>query len=554
MLNYLKIKNLALIANAEVEFAPGFNVVTGESGSGKTVLLNTIGLLTGKRADKNLLRSGCSRCELAAEITLDALRNPQIVEELENAGIEFENSQQIILHLRRTFTASGNRNFLNDTPVTNATLRKIGDLLVDVHGANEHHTLLNRTRQLELLDRFGGVKVKRDEYQQKYAALKALKNECAELLAQLPSAEEAEILRSTVEEISAVDPQANEDEELAVRHKLAANAHEILQILRNAVQALSENDNSLLDALSLIYRDLEQLQRLGSDDCGKFLTDLELIRESVSSLASGLENYGSSIELDEGAFAELEQRLSALYTLKRHYGPSLENVLERWHNAEKRLQLFNDFAKLQQECEARIIQAEQDLLTCGKVLSEQRKLAAGKLSELVSEKLKILGFGYNVFRIDFTEHAPENSGLDSVDMMFSANPGLTPSPLRLIASSGEIARVMLALKAVLADADAVPVLIFDEIDVNIGGETGLRVGEELAALSQHRQLLCISHLPQVAALGEHHYAVSKHIENDEVFGAITLLDNAGRISEIGRMLGGTAAALQHAKALLKNKK
>ena len=172
MLNYLKIKNLALIANAEVEFAAGFNAVTGESGSGKTVLLNTIALLTGKRADKNLLRNGCSRCELSAEITVDAERNPEIVAALEEAGIELENSGKIPLQLRRTFSATGNRNFLNDTPVTINTLKNIGELLVDVHGASEHHTLIHRSRQLELLDRYGKLKTLKNAYQEKLAALR----------------------------------------------------------------------------------------------------------------------------------------------------------------------------------------------------------------------------------------------------------------------------------------------------------------------------------------------------------------------------------------------
>ena len=551
MLNYLKIKNLALIENAEVEFASGFNVVTGESGSGKTVLLNTIALLTGRRADKNLLRAGCTRCELAAEITVDSDRNPEITACLEEAGIEFEHTSSITLQLRRTFTASGNRNYLNDTPVTINTLKKIGDLLVDVHGANEHHTLMHRSRQLELLDRYGNLQSLRDDYQKKYNALRELKKECEALLSDLPSAEEAEMLRGVVDEISAVNPQPGEDEQLAEKHKLAANSHEIMQIVRNSVMTLTQSDNSLLDGFSSVYRDLEQMSRLGAGEAGKYITELELIRENIESLSDSLELYGSNIELDEEAFAELENRLSAIYTLKRHYGPTLESVLNRWHEAEVRLKVFKDFAKLQKECQERIAAAEKVLANAGEKLSQERKKTASELAAAVSAKLKVLGFEYNTFELEFSSHAPELSGIDSVDMMFSANPGLNAAPLRLIVSSGEIARVMLAIKAVLADADAVPVLIFDEIDVNIGGETGLRVGEELASLSRHRQLLCISHLPQVAALGEHHYSVSKHIENNEVFGSITHLDREQRAVEIGRMLGGTPAALQHAKALLK---
>jgi len=550
MLNYLKIKNLALIANAEVEFSPGFNVVTGESGSGKTVLLNTIALLTGKRADKNLLRAGCSRCELAAEITVDAERNPEIIAALEESGIEFENNEKISLQLRRTFSATGNRNFLNDTPVTINTLKNIGELLIDVHGASEHHTLVHRSRQLELLDRYGKLKTLKSAYQEKLSTLRALEDECNELLSKLPTPEEAETLQGIVEEISAVNPQINEDETLASRHKLAANSHEILQIIRNSTQLLSQSDNSLIDALSNVYRDLEQLARLGGSDTEKFLTDLELIREGIENLSDALERYGNTIELDEAGFAELENRLSVIYTLKRHYGPTLESVLARLQEAQTKLQVFKDFAKVKKECDLRIAEARQTMLEAAETLSVARKKAAEKLCKAVSEKLKVLGFSFNVFDMEFTRHEPENNGIDTVDMIFSGNPGLNPAPLRLIASSGEIARVMLAVKAVLADNDAVPVLIFDEIDVNIGGETGLRVGEELAALAQHRQLLCISHLPQVAALGEHHYAVSKHIENGEVFGTISLLDNSARISEIGRMLGGTEAAREHARSLL----
>ena len=551
MLNYLKIKNLALIANAEVEFASGFNAVTGESGSGKTVLLNTIALLTGKRADKNLLRAGCSRCELAAEITVDAERNPEIVAALEEAGIEFEAGGKITLQLRRTFTASGNRNFLNDTPVTITTLKNLGELLVDVHGASEHHTLIHRSRQLELLDRYGKLKNLKTIYQEKLSELRQLEKECEALLSHLPTPEEAETLQGIVEEISAVSPQINEDEELAARHKLAANSHEILQLIRNSANALTQSDNSLIDALSTVNRDLEQLGRLGVKESEKFLTELELIREGMENLSDSLVNYGSTIELDEAGFAELENRLSAIYTLKRHYGPTLESVLNRLQEAQEKLRIFKDFAKVKKECDMRIAEAQKAMLSAAEELSKARKKAAEKLGKAVSEKLKVLGFEFNVFDMEFTRHEPENSGIDGVDMIFSGNPGLNPAPLRLIASSGEIARVMLAVKAVLADNDAVPVLIFDEIDVNIGGETGLRVGEELAALAKQRQLLCISHLPQVAALAEHHYSVSKHIENDEVFGEITLLDNPGRIKEIARMLGGTKAASEHAKALLK---
>ena len=549
MLNYLKIQNLALIANAEVEFHEGFNVITGESGSGKTVLLHTIALLTGKRTDKNLLRAGAKRCELAAEITIDPARNPEIPAALEAAGIALETERPLI-HLRRVFTATGNRNFINDTPVTGATLRELGELLVDIHSADEHHTLVHRARQLALLDRFGGHAPLLEAYRDRLAELRQLTRERDERLTCLPTPDEAETLRATVAEIREVDPEAGEDERLAAQHKLAANAHEILQLVQSARGALSERDDSLSDALSTVYRDLEQLARLDENGAEHFLTDCELIRESLRNLSGELEHYADRIELDEESFAALERRMSAIFTLKRHYGPSLEAVLQRRSEAEKQLEVYQDFARVRKEYDERIAAAEQAMLSQAERLSEARRAAAATLSERVCEKLGQLGFPYAHFSIDFTRHDPESSGVDTVDMVFSANPGLNPAPLRLVASSGEVARVMLALKAVLADADAIPVLIFDEIDSNIGGETGIRVGRELAALARHRQLLCISHLPQVAALGDFHYAVSKTVIGGAACGAITLLEGESRVQEVARMLGGTAAAREHARALL----
>ena len=552
MLNYLKIQNLALIARAEVEFHENFNVITGESGSGKTVLLHTIALLTGKRTDKNLLRAGAKRCELAAEIAIDPARNPEIPAALEAAGIAWE-AERPVIQLRRVFTATGNRNFINDTPVTVATLREIGELLVDIHSADEHHTLVHRGRQLALLDRFGGHAPLLEQYRKRLAEFKALVAERDERLSQMPTPDEAETLRAVAEEIRAVDPEPGEDERLAAQHKLAASAHEILQLVQSARGALSERDDSLLDALSGVYRDLEQLARLDETGAGRFPEACELIREALSGLSGDLEHYADKVELDEESFAALEQRLSAIFTLKRHYGPSLDAVLERRRDAERQLEVYQDFARIEKEYADRIAAAEQALLSQAEELSEARRAAAEVLSEKVRAKLRLLGFPYAHFALDFARHEPEQSGVDTVDMVFSANPGLTPAPLRLVASSGEIARVMLALKAVLADADAIPVLIFDEIDSNIGGETGSRVGAELAALARHRQLLCISHLPQVAAMGRWHYAVSKRVVDGAASGSIVPVEGEARVAEIARMLGGTAAAAAHARALLEKK-
>jgi DNA repair protein RecN (Recombination protein N) len=549
MLNWIKIKNLALIEEADVEFSEGFNVITGETGAGKSILLGTIALLLGGRADKGVIRTGASRCEMSAGIAISDITSKILKPVLESSDIPFDDDASEV-QLRRVITKSQNRNFINDTPVTLQTLKNIGAYLVDVHAANEHQSLLSRTRQLELLDRYAGL----DEETDKCAALckeiKQLREERDRRFSDMPSAVEAEHLKLVIDEIEKISPEPGEDDEINARHQLAANAKTVMDLAGQSVQMLSDSENSIADQLGQVYRNVQELNRISPDKTQNILQTCDQVSEMIRDLSYEIEDFSSSIELDEQSFMELENRLSDIQRLKRRYGPGLENVLLELEKCRQRLEVYRDAEKLRQEFAEKEKKLLNELKDAARDLSAKRKKNARELSKLVRDKLRVLGFLQCSLEISFSEIEPGERGMDRVEFLFSANPGEQLQPLRNIASSGEISRVMLALKTVLADADAVPVLIFDEIDVNIGGETANQVGTELKNLSSCRQVLCISHLAQVAARGDQHYTVSKRVESGRTISTIGLLDKTGRVNEISRMLGGSSAAEIHAKELL----
>ena len=549
MLNWLKIKNMALIEALDVEFGKGFNVITGETGAGKSILLGTIALLLGGRADKGVIRSGTERCELAAGITVKNNVQNGLLSALEQADIPFE-SEFCEIQLRRVIGKTSNRNYINDTPVTLQTLKNIGNFLVDIHAANEHQSLLSRGTQLDILDRFGKLDKLTSECRDLYKELNALRIERDKTFADMPSSIEAEHLKMVVEEIEKISPEPDEDEKLNVKHSLAANSKTILELSSRAAMNLCDSEESIVDKLGEVYRDIQELAHIDSVKAEPLLTACDQIVEQVRDLSYEIENYGSNIELDEQGFLDLENRLTDLQTIKRRYGPSLERVLLECEKAQGRLLVYSDAEKLRQEFQKKEDALFAKLKTVAQKLSKERKKAGKGFCRQVESKLKVLGFLQAELDISFSEIEVTECGMDRIEFLFSANPGEKIQPLRNIASSGEISRVMLALKTVLADADTIPVLIFDEIDVNIGGETANQVGKELLNLASDRQILCISHLAQVAACGQQHYAVVKNVDGGRTTSTIKCLDVENRTAEIARMLGASKAAQAHAKELL----
>jgi DNA repair protein RecN (Recombination protein N) len=552
MLNWIKIKNLALIESTEVEFGDGFNVITGETGAGKSVFLSTLTLLLGGRADKGAIRSGADRCEISAGIQLSSATGPAIKLLLDERGIAIAEDSQ--LHIRRVITKNSTRNYIDDTPVTLQTLSMLGDMLIDIHGVNDHQSLLKQSAQLEILDRYAGLDKELAKCREICLKLKETELERQKLEANLPSEVEAGHLQMIVEEIEKVSPEPGEDEALSVKHKLAGSAKEIIETASQCVTRLNESDDAIIDQISTVYRLLQDLEAIDPGRPGELAGNCEQIIDASRELAYDIENFASDVELDEEEFARLEERIGGVERLKRRYGPNLENVFAARDDANARLTSWRNAATFRTELKQRVSTLQSELKSAAQKLSAARKQVATGLSQAVCGKLEALGFLKSSLEVAFSEVEPGERGLDRIEIMFSANPGEELRPLRAIASSGEISRVMLALKSVLAAVDAISILVFDEIDVNIGGETAAKVGLELQKLADSHQLLCISHQPQVAAAGQVHFMVEKQEEGGRTTSRIVRLKEQARRGEIIRMLGNGRAAAVHADELLTRQK
>lgn len=550
MLTSLHIKNLALIDTLTLEFGEGFNVLTGETGAGKSVITGAIGLLTGGRADKGMIRQGTDRCELSAIFQFPAtFQMPVSI--LQESGISTEIDHNTFeLHLRRTITQSGTRNYVNDTPVTAQLLNRLGDAMIDIHAANQHYSLNSTAVQLALLDGFCGLDPEKAQCAAAYAARQDAEKKKNTLLKTILNPSEADHLRSIVQEIESAELHTGEDEETTSQYAVAANAREIQEITGGSAMILQEGDDAVVERLTAVRRMLERLAHLdpaGGQPLCAACTDL---CGRLHEFAHDLEHYGRQTEVDEERLNYLNERLTLIQKLKRRYGPTLDNVLSTLTDAQTRLDTFENAADHLAALDQALTEADAALRVSALALREKRKSGAVHLAKKVTAMLNKLGFLKAVFDVEFSETVPGANGADKIEFLFSANPGENAGALRSFASSGEMSRVMLAIKAVLSAADSVPVLLFDEIDVNIGGETASVVGHELRKLAKGRQVVCISHLAQVAVQAETHIRVRKSVSGERTLTHADILDTSGRTDEIGRMLGGGAAALRHATELL----
>ncbi|HEV2211313.1 MAG TPA: DNA repair protein RecN [Verrucomicrobiae bacterium] len=558
MLSLLRIKNLALVNDLTLELEPGFNVITGETGAGKSILIGGLGLVLGERAERALLRSGAETCSVEAVFDVGRLKT-RISALLETNGLEPCEGRQLVL--KRSFSSSGaNRQFINGSPTTLAVLAELGEWLVDIHGPHEHQSLLHPARQLAILDAFGKLETERDGFA-------ALVRRRAELLAELAGLaldpqtyqQQLDLVRFQVKEITAAAIQLPADEQLEPEYRRAGNAAKLLQLSHSALDLLSEQDTSLLTQAGLLGRTLQELQRVDSGAAAL----LELHAQGLASLRElhdAVVRYAERVELDPARLLELEERLNLLQGLKRKYGATLEKVMAFGVEAAQKLESLEQRQIQIARLDGAARTLETELWRAGHALTEHRRKLIPPLARSVREQLSALGFQQSQFDVRLTSAEPEagddaglrmtSLGLDTVEFLFAPNPGEPPRPLRAIASSGELARVMLALKTVLATADQVPVLVFDEVDANVGGETGRVVAEKMQQLARARQVLCVTHLPQVAAPADVHFVATKQVEAGRSISTITRLNKSGRITELTRMLGGqTAAARKHAEAL-----
>ncbi len=556
MLNTLRIKNLALVSDLTLELQPGYNVVTGETGAGKSIILGALNLVLGERADRTLIRSGEDSCGVEAVFDSRGLRAP-LKSFLEENGLEPCEDHQLVL--KRTFTSAGtNRQFINGSPTTLATLAALGEWLVDMHGPHDHQSLLHPTRQLSILDAFGGLEQDRAAFGGLVHRRGDLESEKSALIVDEKTyAQQLDLLRFQVQEISAARLQPEEEEPVTREFHRASNAAKLLQLSQAAQDVLGESDSSLLTQSGAVGRLLAELQRVDAG-AGQLVELHSQATETLRELQSALSHYADKVDVDPARLAELEERLNLLHTLKRKYGASLAEVIAFGDEARAKLQALESRDAELARINAALEKLDAEILRAGKALTAGRRKAIPQLAKAVSRQLEDLGFKQGKLDVALTTaepgpaSSPGASGFDTVEFQFAPNPGEPAKPLRAIASSGELARVMLALKTVLASEDEIPVLVFDEVDANVGGETANAVGEKMRQIAAKRQVFCITHLPQVAAAADAHYVVAKQVKNGRTLSEITLLDKKSRVTELARMLGGQSeAARKHAGALLK---
>ena len=552
MLVTLRVKNLALVESVRADFEPGLNVVTGETGAGKSILLGALALLLGERADKKYIRSGEDAC--GAEALFQLKRPDEINAILEEAGLPPCEDGQLVI--RRIVKASGtSQNIVNDSPVTLQVLKRLGECLVDMHGPHDHQSLLSPEYQLDVLDAYGHNAAARETYRKVFDELSALEARKAELHDVGDDvAGQIDLLQYRIREIEEVEPVEGEEESVRQEHLVAANAQRILDLGQSVVQGLSDGESSALDLLAAAQRQLEELERLMPEAAG-WKDEARSAAIAIKELGETINARLSNVEADPSRLAWLEERMGAYQKLRRKYGGTVTEILETLASSKNKLKDLQTRGETLAALENEIAAKTRQLMKAGEALRAARSDVAKKLATAITKELRELGFAHGGFAVDVKpSSAPKPSGIDDVEFGFAPNAGEAMKPLRDIASSGEISRVMLATKAVLAGHDRVPVLLFDEVDANIGGETGNAVGKKLAALGKSHQVLCITHLPQVAVCGATHFAVSKTVKDGRTITDVKLLDQDGRIEEVARMLGGrdlTKVTLQHAREMLR---
>ena len=555
MLRRLKVDNLAIVEHAEAEFGAGLTVITGETGAGKSVFMGALTLVLGARADASAVRDGCRDARIEAEFDGDGMAGF-----LDEQGLPA--CEEGALFVRRVISATGgSRVWINDSATSVQTLRALGDLLVDIHGPNDRRSLVDENFQRDTLDRYGRIDL--SAYTALWRTLVDLKERRAALRGAVDVADEIERLRSSIEDIDAAQLTNDDEDSLTARHAAAAHAAEIVEAANAATAALSgEGDGSYggadgaASAVDLLvsaggnFREMAKYHEVA----GEWIDELDRIITSVQELSRTVEDSVSRIDADPDALQALDDRISLVRRLKRKY--MCNTVAELLALREQRGQRLADLedrdGKLR-ELDAQISAAAKAVAKAGEKLSAARRKAGVRLGSAVTAELRGLGFLKAGFSVAMEPHEPDATGCDHIIYHFEPNPGESARPLAQIASTGEIARVMLAVKSVIAEHDAIPVLVFDEIDSNIGGETGRAVGERLRSVARHHQVIAITHLPQSAAYGERHLVVEKSVSGGRTRSAIREVSGDGRVREIARMLGGekmTSVTVRHAEELL----
>jgi DNA repair protein RecN (Recombination protein N) len=529
----------------------GLAAITGETGAGKSLLIGALQLLLGERADKSLIRTGADSCTV--EAVFEVAEAKELDAWLEEQGAEPCADGELLLKRTLSTTGSG-RQFLNGSACTLAALKSLGDRLVDLHGPHDHQSLFSRDAQTRVLDAYAGA----TEVASSFAAAHREQARLAGEVARLRGLEQDATLRRDMlahaaKEITDAKLQPGEEEEVMSRLRAAGNSQRLIELGSQLQSALgADGEGGMRVALAEAVRAGRELARL-DEAAGAILSSLEEVAGRVTDLENEVRHYAERIDADPATLRELESRADLLQSLKRKYGGTIDEVMARGEQAAKDLEDIETRGEKVAELEKEQAAMASKVSKLAKSLSAARAKAAPSLTKAVTKELRELGFLRAEFGVQLESLDEARSlGAELAEFEFAPNPGESAKPLRAIASSGEISRVMLALKSVLAGQDGVPLLVFDEIDANVGGEVAVKVGQKMRELSKAHQVLCITHLPQVAAAAHRQFAVTKEFDGARTTTAVGELSGADRVAELARMLGGqdSKSALAHARSLL----
>lgn len=568
MLLELHIRDFALIDRLHISFTSGFNVLTGETGAGKSIIVDALHTVIGGRARSELVRSGCDvACvEAVFEVADDAPARPLLVE----MGVLDDEDPDTVLIRRDVYSNGRSRCRINGHPVTVAQLAAVGELLVDIHGQHDHQSLLRPRNQLELLDAYGGsdLMALKGEFARTWRRLNALRAELAQLLdSERERARRIDLLRFQLGEIDGAGLRVDEEEELEIRRRRLQNLVRLQGETGRVYAALHEGADGVPAASDVLAEGTETIRALAELDpeLEEAVRLLDAAAVQVQEAAGLLRRYADQLEADPDELEEVQARLAVISELKRKYGSNVAEVLAFADELRHELQLLEHSESRTDELTKEISALDQQASRLAAELSAKRQQAKSLLEEAVSAELEGLHMGPGRFVIELQRIADDEgltvdgvtwaataTGIDRVEFLLSANPGEPPRPLAKVASGGELSRVALAVKRILASVDAVPTLVFDEVDAGIGGRTAQAVAHRLQAIAQTRQVLCVTHLAQIATMGDNHLHIAKTTDDTVTTVRVTPLAGDARVEEIARMLAGvlTESTLDHARELL----
>lgn len=531
MLLGLRVKNLALIEKAEVEFAGGLNILTGETGAGKSIIIGSVGLALGGKASKDMIRQGEESAFVELVFSVDDEKKRAAL-----AEFDIEPDEEGLLIISKKITQARSTSRINDETVTTGRLRAVTGLLLDIHGQHDHQSLLHKQKHLEILDEYSRNETEqlKNDAADGYRTYLSLKHAMERFsLDEEGRRREADFLRFEIEEIEQAGIRLGEEEELAAKYRKFVHGQKIAECMQAAYRAVDT------DEIGRALRDVESVVSYdeGISDIAAGLSDVENL---LNDLNRSISDYMNEMEFDAEEFKKTEERLDYIRKLMAKYGNTEEAVLERLEEKKQRLEELEHYDELAAEAQRVYMEQEKNMWMLCEKLSAARKKAAAVLETRIREELLDLNFLHVEFQVEVRRMEQFGaSGFDEVEFLISTNPGsIPPRPLGEVASGGELSRIMLAIKTVLADTDDIPTLIFDEIDTGISGRTAQMVSERLSYIARKHQVLCITHLPQIAAMADVHFEIKKSVENGRTITKIHQLKEEEQVEELARLLGG----------------